>query len=234
MTVAASAIINRARDVLIDVGATRWTDPELLRWLSDGQRTVVMAIPAASSKRATLALAAGTVQSIPADGYTLLTVERNNGAANGSTPGRVIRLVSRELVDNFNPDWHTATAKAVAQSYMFDPNVPKQFYVSPPNTGTGYADIVYSQMPAELTSTASTLTVDDIFQTPLVDYVLYRAFQKDSDYVVTTSVYSAVTLASSYLEAFKTAIGVSDQALVASNPNQGLTPPNLANRGSAK
>lgn len=233
MTVAASAIVNRARDVLIDAGAVRWVDAELLRWVSDGQRAVVMAIPSASSTRATVALAAGTKQSIPNDGYILLSVDRNN-VTGGTAPGRAVRIVSRELVENFNPDWHSATADPIVQVYVFDPNTPREYFVSPPNDGTGFVDLVYSKMPTELVAKTDNLSVDDIYQTPLVDYVLYRAFQKDSDYNTAQSVYQAKTLAQQYLDSFNSALGIKATAQSTDNPSVGLTDAPPTTPGGAK
>lgn len=228
MTVAASVIVSRARTQLVDAGATRWPDAELLKWLSDGQRALVVAVPAASAKRSTIALAAGTLQTIPGDGHMLLTAERNNGAADGSAPGRALRVVSRELVEAFDPDWHTATAKAVAQNYVFDPNTPKSFFVTPPNDGTGHADIVYSVNPPELASTADAISVADIYQTALVDYVLYRAFEKDADFN------AGASRAQAHMAAWQAAIGQTEGGIAAGNPNLGLTPPDMSSRGAAK
>ena len=47
MAVTAQTILTRVRTQLIDeLTQQRWTDPELLRWLSDGQRTLVAMDPA--------------------------------------------------------------------------------------------------------------------------------------------------------------------------------------------
>lgn len=221
MSVAASVIIARARDVLIDAGATRWTDAELMRWLSDGQRAVVSAVPAASSARQTMALAAGTLQTLPAGSYMLLTVDRNNGAANGSLPGRAVRLITRDVLDNFNPDWHSATPQLLVQSYTYDPDTPLNFYVSPPSDGAGFLDVVISALPAEITATNQNISVDEIYQTPLVDYLLYRAFLKDSDYATVQTVYQAKSLAQSYLDAFVAGVGSSPKARAAAPPAGG-------------
>ena len=80
MTVTAQTIIDRVRTQLIDEDAVRWTDAELLRWLSDGQRAVVAFSAGASSTTAVKAMVAGTRQSIPADGHMLLTIVRNLSA----------------------------------------------------------------------------------------------------------------------------------------------------------
>lgn len=227
MTVAASSILDRARTQLIDAGATRWTDAELLKWLSDGQRTIVAAVPAASATRATVALAAGTRQTLPADGYQLLKVERNN-VNDGGTPGRAVRIVSRELLDSFDPDWHSATSKAIAQNYVFDPNTPTTYFVSPPNTGAGYVDITYSKLPPELAAAADNIAVEDIYQTALVDYVLYRAYQKDADFA------PGAAMAAGYLQLFMAAIGQTETGRVAANVNAEMAPADLSQRSTAK
>ncbi len=63
----AELIINRVRTQLIDTGpAQRWSDEELLRWVSDGQRMIALAVPSAVSKRVTVQLIEGTLQELPA------------------------------------------------------------------------------------------------------------------------------------------------------------------------
>lgn len=227
MAVLASAILTRVRTQLIDSGATRWPDSELLKWLSDGQRAIVKLVPSASAKRATVPLAAGTLQALPDDAYMLLSVERNN-VSDGGTPGRAVRIISRELLDAFDPDWHTATRKKVAQNYAFDPNTPREYFVQPPNDGTGFVDVVYSELPADVDADTDTLTVHDIYQTELVDYVLYRAYEKDADFA------AGQAYASTYYQKFTAALGGTEEGTVAANPNLSLSPPDMSNKGSAK
>lgn len=228
MAVTAQTIIDRVRTQLIDTGTTqRWTDSELLKWLSDGQRSVVAFAPSASSTDAVLQLASGTKQSIPSDGHMLLTIVRNTDVT-GTTGGRVCRIVTRELLDAQNPDWHNSSNSTTVQNYIFDPMEPKKFYVYPPNDGTGYVECVYSVMPSDLTSVSDVLDVQDIYQTALVDYVLFRAHQKDSDFAAGQAV------AQNYLQLFLSYMGQGEASQVASNPNLQLTPPNPATKGTAR
>lgn len=190
MTVTAQSIISRVRTQLIDVGATQhWSDAELLQWLSDGLRTLVGANPAASATRFELAMVAGTKQTLPADGHLLLDVERN-------TTGRAVRKADQAALDAFSPEWHTSTQAAAVKHYIYNPLMQQQFYVYPPNDGTGSLQIIYSVMPADLTAVSDVLPVDDIYQTALFDYVMYRCHQKDSDY-------AAGGVANAYFTAFQ-------------------------------
>src|SRR6478609_911355 len=96
MAVTAQTIITRVRTQLIDELATkRWTDDELLRWLSDGQRTLVAMDPALGEVSGPLLMVVGTKQTLPAGAFMLLDIKRNLGL-DGVTPGRVVTVVSRE------------------------------------------------------------------------------------------------------------------------------------------
>lgn len=228
MSVLASAIITRIRDVLVDSAGTRWPDAELLRWMSDGQRTIVAAVPAASATRATVLLAAGTLQTLPADGYSLLSIDRNNGAAGGTIPGRAVRVVTRALLDSFNPDWHSATQKAVVVNYTYDPATPLVYFVSPPNTGAGYLDILYSKLPTDLAATSTAIGIDPIYQTALMDYVLYKAYSKDADFA------PGMALAAGYLQTFNAALGMVETGRLSESPNLDMAPTDMSARGTAK
>jgi hypothetical protein len=228
MSVTAQSIIDRVRLQLIDNGAVkRWSDTELLLWLSDGQRAIVTASPGNSSSTEVVPLVAGTKQNIPSDGNMLLYIVRNTNSS-GTTAGRAVRIVSREILDAQNPDWHSSTAAAVVQNYIFDPQEPTKYYVYPPNTGTGYVEMVYSHLPGEMTSLTDTLVVQDIYQTALFDYVMFRAHQKDSDFA------AGQAIATTYLQLFLAAIGQRDGGILQANPNLQLANPDPSTRGSAK
>lgn len=195
MSVLASSIISRVRTQLIDNGSTyRWTDTELLQWLSDGQRTIVAAVPAAAPKVVTKSLVAGTRQSIPSDGYMLLKVYRNLPA--GGAAGAPCQMIDRDVLDRQNQTWHSTTPTSAVKVWMYDTIDPAGFYVYPPNDGTGSVEILYSYMPPDIASLTSTLDVRDIYQTPLFDYVMYRAHSKDSDFA------AGLGLATSYMQSF--------------------------------
>lgn len=201
MTVLASAIISRVRTQLIDNGATpRWTDAELLQWLSDGQRTIVTANPRASAKRAIVPLVAGTRQPIPTDGFIYLDAYRNMGAG-GATPGTTFVEVAKSLLDAQYPTWHAAPAVAQPFAKAFDPTDPAVFYVYPPSDGTGEIELLYAAAAAEITTTTTPLVIADVFSTPLFDYTMWRCVQKDSDYV------SGQQTAAQYLAAFSAFMG---------------------------
>jgi hypothetical protein len=224
-TVTAQTIIDKASVQLIDLANIRWTRSELLAWLNDGMRQIVLIQPSASSTTVSKKLDAGTRQSLPTGGWLLLQMYRNMGTT-GTTPGRAIRIVSRELLDNFNPNWHTATAAAEVRNYIYDTQDQTAFYVYPPNTGTQYVELNYSAQPTNLTSESEVIPIFDIYQSALVDYILYRACSKDAEYA------PGLQLAQGYLSTFVAAVGGKAQTEVSNDPVQALNPRNTSVPGS--
>lgn len=228
MTVLASTLIARLREQLIDTGsAPRWTDAELLGYLSDGQRTIVAITPSLGSAKTVVQLVSGTRQTTPADGHMLLDVVRNMGM-DGLSVGRVIRIVSREVLDNFNPVWHAANQSPTVQNFIYDPSEPQVFHVYPPSNGLNYVELVYSKVPAELAATSDAIALPDLYQTALFYYCMFRAHAKDSDFAAGQS------LAQSWLALFQAFMGVAPAADLDESPNQQLAPSDLRTRGAAQ
>lgn len=221
-------IIERVRAQLVDDGATpRWSDVELLRWLSDGQRAIALAVPSAVAKRAVIQLQEGTLQELPADAHLLLSVIRNMGA-DGSKPGRSVRLTTRELMDAVNPEWHSAPKSLTVENYVYDPQERTTFWVWPPSNGLTHVQVHYAYIPPELVSVQDNLAVSPIYTTALFDYVMFRAHQKDSEFA------AGQALAQTYLQSFLLAIGARGAGEAEDNPNLQLTPFNPDVRGAAK
>lgn len=212
-TITAKTIIDKASIQLLDTGNTRWTRAELLSWINDAQRQIVIMSPNATNKISVVKLNAGTRQAIPSDGWTLLEVVRYMGTT-GTKPGRAIRLASREQIDSFNPDWHSDTPAATPKHYIFDLQDQTAFFVYPPNTGTGYIEINYSPDPSDLVSESETIKLNNIFETVILDYVLYRACSKDAEYA------PGIQLAAGYLSTFMSAMGQKSQSEAENSPNQ--------------
>ena len=211
MTISVASIMTRSDDLLNDIGGIRWPYVERVNWLNDGQREVVMHKPEASAVNAPVQLAAGTKQAIPAIGVRLLDVVRNMGAA-GTTPGRSIRIVEREIMDAQLPDWHNATAASTIKHFMFDERNPRNFYVYPPVTGAPYVEMIYSSSPVDCTL-GGNISLDDIYGNVLLDYVLYRAHSKDAEYAANAQ------RAQAYYQLVASALGIKSRTDVAASPN---------------
>ena len=209
-TISTASVIDKAQTVLQDTTGVRWPDAELLDWLNDGQQSIVIYKPNAYVRTIAVLMVQGTKQSLPSDGVQLVNVVRNMGA-NGTTPGRAIRIAQQEMLDARVPNWHGSTASAEVQHFVYSALNPKTFYVYPPNTGTGYVEMAYGAEPPNATL-GGAITVDNIYQTALLDYMLYRAFSKDTEF-------ADQSRSTSYLNAFIAALTGKVRVEMGADPN---------------
>lgn len=201
----------------------RWSRAQLLDWLSVGQRYAAMVQPSTSSTTTVEKLQPGTRQRIPMDGWMLLDIVRNMGS-DGNTPGRAVKVISRRLLDAFDPSWHSAAASAITQNYIFDTQSPYFYYVYPPSNGTGYLQYVYSAVPVPLVSETDAISIPDVYEDALNHYVMFRALSKNAEFAGSPQ-------ADQYLMLFNAALGAKQTAEQANNPNIGLVPPSPALSG---
>jgi hypothetical protein len=194
-TILASVVIDKAATLIQDKTGVRWPMDEMLGWLCSGQRQIVLMRPDASSRTSLYQAAAGTRQTLPVGAIRLLGVIRNMGQ-DGASPGRVITYVERSYLDSQLPNWHFENPNAVMKHYTYDDREPQTWYCWPPqpSTGRGQVDIMTSESPAAPTvkdvknedGTTGTVTtaisIDDIYENPLVDYIVYRAHLKDAEF----------------------------------------------------
>lgn len=225
MSLSAQSILQRCVITIQDNTSVRWTVAELVRYLNDGQREIIVFRPDAMTTYGSQALVAGTRQTLPPLGTKLIDVIRNTGG-----PKRAVRSVNREILDAQTPGWHGLTGSTDIYHFIYDPRDPKVFYVYPPAAVVGASvELIYSALPVDIAEPADGLTytavvgnisVPDIYGNVLQDYVLYRAYLKDAEY--------AGNSARSQLHrgAFDGALGVEIKATVmvgpapVSNPNK--------------
>jgi hypothetical protein len=187
MTIAAQSIIRRVVETMQDNTSVRWPVAELVRYLNDGQREVVLYRPDSMVTNATVALAGGAKQALPTNGSKLIDVIRNTGGTK-----RSVRMTVRNILDTQSPNWYNLTGVTEVLHYMYDPRDPKVFYVYPPAASSGASvEIVYSAYPTDITepadgavysAVAGNISLPDIYGNVLADYILYRAYTKDSEY----------------------------------------------------
>lgn len=217
-TITAGDIVERAEILLQDETNVRWPVAELLKWINDAQRAVAALRPDATAFNTTLKLTPGTKQTLPANAISLIEVVRNMGS-NGSTPGRAIRLVNREVLDSQNPLWHESSATNEVKHYFYDKRVPRNFYVYPPQpSSTSYVELVYSVSPSEVVNEGSLLALDDVFANSILNYVVYRAYSKDAEFAENGN------KAAAYYQAFAAELGLEGQSKATVDPNM-VQPP---------
>jgi hypothetical protein len=219
MPITAQSIIRRCIETLQDNTSVRWPVNELVRYLNDGQREVVLHRPDAMVTSATVTCVPGTKQTLPANGAKLIEVVRNARAAGTK---RAVRMVNREILDAQTPGWHAIAGADDVLHFMYDPRDPRVFYVYPPATAATQLDIVYAAYPADIaepadgalfTAVTGNISLPDIYGNALQDYILYRAYSKDSEYA------GNAQRAQAHYAAFANALGIEIKATIAVAPN---------------
>lgn len=226
MSITAQSIIRRCVETLQDNTSIRWPVNELVRYLNDGQREIVLHRPDAMRTNAAVSLIAGSRQSLPANGTKLIEVVRNT-----SGNKRAVRQVNREILDSQSPGWHNLTGVTEVLHFMYDPRDPTTFYVYPPAAASGASvDVVYAAMPTDITEPADgalytavsgNISVPDIYGNVLQDYILYRSYTKDSTFA------GNAARAQAHYAQFANALGLEVKATVAVAPTV-VGNPNMA------
>lgn len=220
-------VISRVEAILQDTNI-RWPRVELQKWLNESYLSIVLLRPDANAVCATFTCAAGTKQDLTASSggfpsaLRLLDITRN---VLSSSNKKVVRVVARSVLDDQRPSWHSETQSVNIQHYTYDPRQPKQFYVYPPATNTAELEVVYADAPGSHSLTeaqldpdgshAEVIKLDDIYLSPITDWILYRAYSKDAEYGANEQ------RAASAFQTFNAAIGTKTQVDAAVSPTPG-------------
>lgn len=204
-------VLNKAKVILQDPGSVRYSNTNLLQFLNDGQREVVLHRPDAALVSGSFACATGSKQTLPATGNRLVDIVRN-------TNGKSVTQIARKTLDQNLLNWHEAVAGSDGiEHFVYETIDPKNFYVYPKAaSGTHSIDIIYSTTPSNIAisnfaTSTETINIDDVYANCLTDYVLYRSYQIDSDE-------GNIQRSAMHFQAFAQSLSVKTQADAASSP----------------
>lgn len=216
MTITNKSMVHRVADTLQDATlATRWSTAELVRYENDGIRQTLLYRPDAGQATVTIALAAGARQALAATHLQLLDILSNTASK------KAVHKTERRLLDAQVPGWRALTGVTDIVHFMYDPLEPNVFEVYPPATTSSSVQAVVSVLPAEVAEpTAGTIWSDvvgnfplpDIFAEAVQQYMLYRAWTKDAEYVVHAQ--QAATASAAFAEA----LGIEIKSLLLAAP----------------
>lgn len=212
-------ILDRAAIILQDNTNVRFPNTELLKFFNDAQKEVVLHRPDAAMVNTTFSCSTGSKQTLPSQALRLIDVVRN-------VSGRAVTQVERRILDETLPNWHeTAAGTNKIEHYVYDPADPKNFYIYPKGaSGTHSLEVIYSSAPSEISisdfsSDTTVISLDDVYANCILDYVLYRSYQKDSEFA------GNAQRAMMHYQSFANALGVKTQADSATTP----VPPMMGN-----
>lgn len=167
---------------LQDAGHVTYLDVDIQDAANIAQQAVALVRPDSTALYASVQLAEGTKQAIPAGGLRLLDVTRNMGA-DGATPGDTILRAHRDIKDSITRSWHAAATATTVLEWLYDDREPHTFYVSPPIPASPdvYAEILYSKAPTDIDEDTDTITVDDIYVPAMLEYMLFWLWGGDRE-----------------------------------------------------
>ena len=211
-TVQVKDLIDKAEEILQDTTNVKWSQQSLLDYVNDAQREIVLIRPDANVSNEQFTLAQSAKQTLPADALRLLSLYKN-----ASPTTKTIQNIQKKVLDDTVSDWYGTTGNFV-EYYVYDERDPKHFYVYPHPSGGGHkADIVFSFAPdkiniADFSTSTTVIGLDDIYANAIFDYMLYRAYQKDTESA------SDLNRATLFLQSFQNSMGIKSQADTASSP----------------
>ena len=164
----------------------RWTRPELLQWLNDGQRDIVVKVPLANARIVIIQLVAGPQQQLSAAYHRILGPVCNMGVA-GGTYGAPITTVSLQTLSDMDSTWLSVTASAIVK-HVIPAETLRDFFVYPPvAVGGTYIKLQLSKVPSTMTNNTDAIEIEEAYATALKYFMLQMAFSKDADMNPTAS-----------------------------------------------
>lgn len=185
MATTIKSILERVVSTLSDEGSVTWTLQDLVRYLNDGQRDMLVKRPDLFVVEVDHPLVAGVGQALPANGAKLLDIPCNFS-------GQPITRVKRALLDAQAPGWRALPGSDEIDHFMYDEDQPKSFGVYPPAALGAEVRLEYSAIPADLpipdsAVTLATITgnvgVPDPQATALQHYICFRCYAEGDENV---------------------------------------------------
>lgn len=215
----AQSVIDNIARTLIDEGTSRrWAEVELLTYINEAIRAAISRKPSASVTTTNVLLQAGSLQNVPALCIVVQDINTNMGT-DGITPGRAITLIDKATLNTTVLDWRSVANATVTKHWMYSPKTdPKIFHVYPGSQGTNYVEMTYSTIPVELDEVTDTIPLDDMYLNPIMEYVLFRCFEKDADTP------NNQARATAHFQAFLQMLGAKVSTEAVQDPNIGRAP----------
>lgn len=185
MATTLKSVLENVVGMLEDDGMTTWTAQDLVRYVNDGQKDMVVRRPDLFVHSTDHNLVDGWRQRIPADGVKLMEVH-----ANAVDAHRACTPAKRSMLDAQMPKWRAMTPTREVDHFMFDERDPASFDVFPPAALGAVLSIDYVRRPAAMTVPGPGTKIDDIsgnvnvpdeMSVALQHYVAFRCFAEGSE-----------------------------------------------------
>lgn len=172
------SVLNMVSRELTDESNRSWTLASLVSYYNSALAAMANYRPDLFAHTLVHTCVAGTRQTLPPGAGQLITVERNTG-------GGAIRFIEHAQLDEQDPEWVNGTGHQVVEAYCYDVANPGVFWLYPGVAEGVRVDVVLCVLPAAVTTMSLTagaeVALDDAWLTPLMDWIVYRAYLRDSD-----------------------------------------------------
>jgi hypothetical protein len=169
MAITGEDLLENIGVLLFDENGDTWDDDLKVSLVNEALGLIVLARPDASAVTEAFTVTQDTPkQTIPASGIRFLDIIMN-------TAGAPIRKTTREELNDTVPAWTTTTGTAI-ETYAFDEENPKTFWVQPVPASALSIELVYSDTIDTFTIDSSTVGVSDIYISTIKDYVMGRCY----------------------------------------------------------
>lgn len=179
-------LLDLVTETLVDTSNVDYTPTMLIYWYNMGCREIVKLAPDANTVTEVVRLAIGANQVAPAGAIQLLDVTRNMGI-DGVTVGKGITKTIQASLSIYDRSW-SVLANQAAEVLNWAPDDPLSYWVNPPSDGTNYVEISFSKVPNQIiwdgggVWESELVGVTDKYVNALLNYILFAAYMKDSDY----------------------------------------------------
>lgn len=201
----------------VSTDGTHWKNSELLGYLNESYKAIMSLKPDANTINESFTAVDGTKQALPDAGIRLVDVVRNL-----SPVSRSVSVVLRKQLDMADPDWHDSrvTETTGIEQYIYDELNPKNFYLYPGAIVGTTIEIIYSKIPTAHAISVQVIptgviSIDDSHVPAILNYILYKAFDKDAGDSVNAA------RADTYFARFGQLLTGNSKTEMATSPNTG-------------
>lgn len=206
-------MVERFKRLTQDDTLTRWSQAEIIDWLNEAYLRVVDLRPDATATRASVSLATGPYQSLDdtnsvnlPDAMSIIRVVRNAGVVKNA-----IRFIAEDELNYNLPDWTGDIPVNKIERWGMSVDSPREFFVYPPARKGTLVELLYAANPGAHDPTdqdalQERIKLADSYAPVLLDYIAYRAYQKDADDPVNAG------KATAYVSSFMAGLGSKNAA----------------------
>lgn len=163
-----SELLDKVGKQIVDVNNVRWTREELLFFLNMGLSTFIIKRPDVARTTTTLTTADSLIP-MPEDGYSIITVNH--------VDNRGMQYVNIDKLSQCYPDWRLNTGTPTVWTRNQLDN--DKLYLFPKPEGEVTVELIYAKF-IQVTAETEEFPLKEIYASILYDYIIYRAFNKDS------------------------------------------------------